>query len=104
MLMRSSMLMDSIRSNSVDMLKVQNQLTTGLKIGRPSDSPALASSVMNLDSVMGFHGHEMLVFYNVGIGLRTIPRKTIVIEVTVFIDKDWYIIILSNNIRYFINR
>lgn len=52
MLMRSNLLMNSIRSNSVDMLKVQNQLTTGLKIGRPSDSPALASSIMNLDTVL----------------------------------------------------
>lgn len=52
MLMQSSLLMNSIRSNSVDLLKVQNQLTTGLKIGRPSDSPALASSIMNLDTVL----------------------------------------------------
>ena len=52
MLMQSSLLMNSIRSGSVDMLKAQNQLTTGLKIGRPSDSPALCSSIMHLDSAL----------------------------------------------------
>ena len=52
MLMQSNLLMNSIRSGSVDLLRSQNQLTTGLRIGRPSDSPALASSIMHLDSAM----------------------------------------------------
>ena len=52
MLMQSNMLMNSIRGNTVDLLKVQNQLTTGLKIARPSESPALASSIMHLDSAL----------------------------------------------------
>ena len=52
MLMQSSLLMNGIRSTSVDLLTAQNQLTTGLRIGRPSDSPALASSIMHLDSAL----------------------------------------------------
>jgi flagellar hook-associated protein 3 FlgL len=52
MLMRSNLLMNSIRTNSVDMLKVQNQLSTGLRLARPSDDPADASTIMNLDSTL----------------------------------------------------
>ena len=52
MLMQSNMLIDNIRSNSVDMMKVQNQLSTGLKLSRPSDSPAEATTVMHLDSLL----------------------------------------------------
>jgi len=52
MLMQSNLLLENIRSNSVDMLKVQNQLSTGLKLSRPSDSPAEATTVMHLDSLL----------------------------------------------------
>lgn len=52
MLLRSNLLMDSVRSNSVDLLKVQNQLSTGLKIARPSEDPGAATSIMNLDSLI----------------------------------------------------
>lgn len=50
MLMGTSLLLNNIRSNSVDLLKVQTQLTTGLKLARPSDNPAEASTIMHLDS------------------------------------------------------
>lgn len=52
MLMQTSMLNSSIRSNTVDLLKVQNQLTTGLRLARPSDSPAEATTIMHLDSML----------------------------------------------------
>jgi len=52
MLMRSDLLMNNIRNNSVDLLKVQNQLTTGLKLARPSDAPAEATTIMHLDSLL----------------------------------------------------
>ena len=52
MLMRSNLLMNNIRTNSVDMLKVQNQLSTGLRLSRPSDSPPEATTVMHLDSLL----------------------------------------------------
>lgn len=52
MLMRTNLLMDSLRNNSVDMLKVQNQLTTGLKLARPSDSPGEATTIMHLDDML----------------------------------------------------
>ena len=52
MLMRTDLLMNSIRTNSVDMLKVQNQLATGLKLARPSDSPAEATTIMHLDNLL----------------------------------------------------
>ncbi len=50
LLMRSDLLMSSLRTNSVDLLRVQNQLSSGLRLGRPSDSPAEATTIMNLDS------------------------------------------------------
>ena len=52
MLMQTNLLMNNIRTNSVDLLKVQNQLTTGLKLARPSDNPAEASTIMHLDGVL----------------------------------------------------
>ena len=52
MLMQTNLLMNNIRTNSVDLLKVQNQLTTGLKLARPSDSPAEASTIMHLDGML----------------------------------------------------
>ena len=55
MLMQTDLLMSSIRSNSVDLLKVQNQLATGLKLSRPSDSPGEATTIMHLDSAMERH-------------------------------------------------
>jgi len=55
MLMQTDLLMSSIRSNSVDLLKVQNQLATGLKLARPSDSPGEATTIMHLDSAMERH-------------------------------------------------
>ncbi|MBI9016608.1 MAG: flagellar hook-associated protein FlgL [Phycisphaerae bacterium] len=50
MLMQSNMLLDNINSTSVDLLKVQNQLSTGLRLSRPSDDPADAVTIMHLDS------------------------------------------------------
>ncbi len=50
MLMQSNLFVNSIRNNTTDMFKVQNQLTTGLKLSRPSDSPAEATTIMGLDS------------------------------------------------------
>jgi flagellar hook-associated protein 3 FlgL len=50
LLMRSDLLMSSLRTNSVNLLRVQNQLSSGLRLGRPSDSPAEATTIMSLDS------------------------------------------------------
>ena len=50
MLMQSNMILNSIRSNSVDLLKAQDQLTSGLKIARPSDAPSEATTIMQLDN------------------------------------------------------
>jgi flagellar hook-associated protein 3 FlgL len=52
MLMQTDLLTNGIRSNSVDLLKVQNQLSTGLKIARPSDNPTDASTIMHLDGML----------------------------------------------------
>jgi len=52
LLMRSDLLMSSMRTNAVDLLKVQNQLSSGLRLGRPSDSPAEATTIMHLDSTL----------------------------------------------------
>ena len=52
MLIQSDLLLNNVRTNSVDLLKVQNQLSTGLKLGRPSDSPTDATTIMNLDSTI----------------------------------------------------
>ncbi len=52
MLMQTDLLMNSIRTNQVDLLKVQNQLATGLRISRPSEAPADATSIMHLDSLI----------------------------------------------------
>ena len=52
MLMRTDLLMNSVRNNSVDLLKVQNQLSTGLRLARPSDSPAEGTTIMHLDSML----------------------------------------------------
>jgi len=52
LLMRSDFFLDSVRTNSVDLLEVQNQLSTGLKLARPSDNPAEATTIMYLDSLL----------------------------------------------------
>jgi len=52
MQMQTSLLLNGIRKNSVDLLKVQNQLTTGLKLSRPSDGPTDATMVMHLDNLI----------------------------------------------------
>lgn len=52
LLMRTDLLLNSVRANSVDLLKVQNQLSTGLKLARPSDNPAEATTIMYLDSLL----------------------------------------------------
>jgi len=52
LIMRTDLLMNNIRANNVDLLKVQNQLATGLKLARPSDSPAEATTIMQLDSTL----------------------------------------------------
>jgi len=52
LLMRSDLLMSSLRTNSVDLLRVQNQLSSGLRLGRPSDAPAEATTVMQLDGTL----------------------------------------------------
>ena len=52
LLMQTDLLMNSVRTNTVDLLKVQNQLATGLKLGRPSDSPSEATTIMHLDSTL----------------------------------------------------
>ncbi len=49
-LMQSNLLLNNIRANSVDLLKVQEQMTSGLKISRPSDSPADATTIMSMNS------------------------------------------------------
>ncbi len=49
MLMQTDLVMNNVRTNSVDLLKAQDQLSSGLRIARPSDSPAEATTVMNLD-------------------------------------------------------
>ena len=51
MLMQTDLLLNSIRTNQVDLLKVQNQLATGLRLARPSDSPAEATTIMHLDNL-----------------------------------------------------
>ena len=55
MLMQTDLLLNSIRTNSVDLLKVQNQLATGLKLSRPSDSPGEATTIMHLDGALERH-------------------------------------------------
>ncbi len=52
MQMQTSLLLNNINSNNSDLLKIQTQLTTGLKIARPSDDPAGASTIMHLDSFL----------------------------------------------------
>ena len=59
MLMKTNMFNHGMRSTTVDMLKVQNQLSTGLKLGRPSDSPAEATTIMHLDSVIEQQGQYL---------------------------------------------
>ena len=50
MLMQSNLLMSSINSTSSELLTAQSQLSSGLRILRPSDAPADATVVMSLDS------------------------------------------------------
>ena len=50
MLMQSNLLMSSINSTTSELLTAQSQLSSGLKILRPSDAPADATVVMSLDS------------------------------------------------------
>ncbi len=50
MLMQSSLMMSSINSTSTELMDVQAQLSSGLKILRPSDDPSGATVVMSLDS------------------------------------------------------
>lgn len=50
--MQTNQLMNNIRSNSVDLLIAQDRIASGLKISRPSDSPAEATTVMSLDNTM----------------------------------------------------
>lgn len=52
MLMQSSMFNYGVRNTLVDLLEVQDQLSSGLRINRPSDSPADATTIMHLDSVI----------------------------------------------------
>ncbi|MBN1846163.1 MAG: flagellar hook-associated protein FlgL [Sedimentisphaerales bacterium] len=59
LLMRTDLLMNSIRSNTVDLLTVQNQLSSGLRLGRPSDSPAEATTIMHLDSTIERYGQYL---------------------------------------------
>jgi flagellar hook-associated protein 3 FlgL len=49
MLMQTDLVMNNVRTNSIDLLRVQDQLSSGLRIARPSDGPAEATTVMNLD-------------------------------------------------------
>lgn len=49
MLMQTDLIMNNVRTNSVDLLRTQDQLSSGLRIARPSDGPAEATTVMNLD-------------------------------------------------------
>ncbi len=50
MLMQSNLLMSSINSTSSELLTAQSQLSSGLRILRPSDDPADATVVMSLDN------------------------------------------------------
>ena len=50
--MKTNLLMDSVRNISVDLLKVQSQMTSGLRILRPSDAPGDATTVMHLDGML----------------------------------------------------
>lgn len=52
MLMRSNMLINGVQTNSADLLKVQKQLSSGLRLSRPSESPSEATTVMHLDSTL----------------------------------------------------
>lgn len=52
MLMQSNLMMSSINSTSTELMDVQAQLASGLKIMRPSDDPSGATVVMSLDSQM----------------------------------------------------
>ena len=50
MLMQSNLLMSSINSTSSELMTAQAQLSSGLRILRPSDDPSGATVVMSLDS------------------------------------------------------
>ncbi|MCF7957278.1 MAG: flagellar hook-associated protein FlgL [Phycisphaerae bacterium] len=59
MLMTTDMLLNNINNNTVALLKVQDQLSSGLKLGRPSDSPAEATTIMHLDSLLEQQGQYL---------------------------------------------
>ncbi len=48
--MQSNLILNNIRGNSNDLLQAQDRLTSGYRIGRPSDSPGEATTIMNLDN------------------------------------------------------
>ena len=50
--MQTNLLLNNIRTNSVDLLKAQDRISSGLRIGRPSDSPSEATTVMHLDNTL----------------------------------------------------
>ena len=50
MLMQSSLMMSNINSSSSELMNVQAQLSSGLRILRPSDDPSGATVAMSLDS------------------------------------------------------
>jgi flagellin-like hook-associated protein FlgL len=50
--MQTNQLLNNIRSNSVDLLMAQDQISSGLRIARPSDAPSEATTVMSLDNTM----------------------------------------------------
>jgi len=55
MLAQSQLFLSNVRVNTQDLLKAQTQMTTGLRLTRPSDSPSDATTVMHLDSTLERH-------------------------------------------------
>jgi flagellar hook-associated protein 3 FlgL len=43
---KSFMMLDSLRRNSVEMLKIQEELSTGLRVNRPSDDPGAIGGII----------------------------------------------------------
>jgi len=51
-LLRSNLLLDNIRSNTVDLLRAQTQMSTGMRVNRPSDDPGAAVSSLHIDQLL----------------------------------------------------
>jgi len=51
-LMSSNQLLSSIRRTQTDLLKRQNEISTGLRVSRPSDAPADTAAILKLQSTL----------------------------------------------------